>query len=159
MPSPHQTLKQLPETYTTATLSAKQLPETFAAKDCKPLFDLASRTAMPRCAEFRTQLAAKAIKDLLNENVSLRWVHSGAQLADALTKIMENSFLGETLRIGHYKLHDELEVLRNCASARNRLRWLRGQAHDRSSNTCSEGPDFSTVRLRRALVGGSGWFP
>jgi hypothetical protein len=77
--SPHQTLKQLPETYTTATLNAKQLPETFAATDCKSLFDLVSRTAMPNCAEFRTQLTARAIKDLLSENVSLRWVHSGAQ--------------------------------------------------------------------------------
>ena len=136
--SPHQTLKQLPETYTTATLNAKQLPETFAATDCKSLFDLVSRTAMPSCAEFRTQLTARVIKDLLNENVSLRWVHSGAQLADALTKIMENSFLRETLKLGHYKLHDELEVLRNRASARNRLRWLRGETQDRSSNPCND---------------------
>ena len=98
--SPHQTLKQLPETYTTATLNAKQLPETFAATDCKSLFDLVSRTAMPNCAEFRTQLTARAIKDLLNENVSLRWVHSGAQLADALTKIMENSFFERDLEAG-----------------------------------------------------------
>ena len=93
---------------------------------------------MPNCAEFRTQLTARAIKDLLNENVSLRWVHSGAQLADALTKIMENSFLRETLKLGHYKLHDELEVLRNRASARNRLRWLRGETQDRSSNGCND---------------------
>ena len=136
--SPHQTLKQLPETYTTATLNARQLPETFAATDCKSLFDLVSRTAMPNCAEFRTQLTARAIKDLLNENVSLRWVHSGAQLADALTKVMENSFLRETLKLGHYKLHDELEVLKSRASARNRLPWLRGETQDRSSSTCND---------------------
>ena len=80
-----------------------------------------TRTAVPNCAEFRTQLTARAIKDLMSEGVSLRWVHSGAQLADALTKVMENTFLRETLRIGQYKLHDELEVLKSRASSRNRL--------------------------------------
>eukprot|EP00435_Cladocopium_sp_Y103_P071311 s103_g37.t1 len=123
--TPHETLKQLPETYTTATLHAKDLPESFAATGCKSLFDLVSRAAMPNCAEYRTQPTARSIKDLLNENVALRWVHSDAQLADALTKTMENTFLRETLRIGLHELRDELEVLMNRASAGNRLRWLR----------------------------------
>ena len=101
--NPKQAFKDLPETYTTATLKAQQLPESFAATDCKSLFDLITKTATPSCAEFRTQLTARAIKDLIAEGVSLRWVHSGAQLADALTKIMETNFLRETLKWGHYK--------------------------------------------------------
>ena len=80
---------------------------------------------MPNCSEYRTQLNARSIKDYLSEGVSLRWVHSGAQLADGLTKIMENAFLRETLQYGYYKLHDELEVLRDRATTRNRLKWLR----------------------------------
>ena len=51
-----QAFKDLPETYTTATLKAQQLPESFAATDCKSLFDLITKTATPSCAEFRTQL-------------------------------------------------------------------------------------------------------
>ena len=36
--------------------------------------------------EFHVQLVARAIKESLKEGISLRWVHTGAQLADCLTK-------------------------------------------------------------------------
>jgi len=119
-------------------MKAQELPESFAATDCKSLYDLVTRTAVPSCTEFRTQLTARSIKDLLSEGVALRWVHSGAQLADALTKIMENTFLRETLRLGHYKLHDELEVLKDRASSRNRLRWLKGETPIQHGSGCND---------------------
>jgi len=122
---PEDTLKTLPEAFSTATVRAQTLSEDVAATDCKSLYDLVTRTAPPQCTEFRTQLAARAIKDHLTEGTSLRWVHSGAQLADCLTKIMETSFLRETLVQGRYKLHDEMAVLKNRASARNRIKWLK----------------------------------
>ena len=78
-------------------------------------------------------LHARSIKELLSEGISMRWVHSGAQLADSLTKVMETSFLKATIRQGHYKLHDELEVLKARSNSRNRLKWLRG---DGCSDTC-----------------------
>ena len=127
---PSVALKELPEAISTATIQAQSLPESVAATDCKSLFDLVTRTAPPQCAEFRTQLVARSIKDMLDEGISLRWVHSGAQLADALTKIMESSFLRETLRHGKYRLHDELEVLKNRASSRNRIKWLKNESPD-----------------------------
>jgi ribosomal protein L19 len=77
-------------------------------------------------------LTARAIKDFLDEGVVLRWVHSGAQLADGLTKIMDNVFLRETLQRGWYKLHDELEVLKERSNTRNRLKWLRSQDNEKS---------------------------
>ena len=122
---PGETLKTLPESYTTATYNAQNIPPSVAATDCKSLYDLVTRTAPPQCSEFRTQLAARAIKDMLSEGTELRWVHSGAQLADSLTKIMESSFLRETLRLGKYRLHDELQVLKSRANSRNRLKWLK----------------------------------
>lgn len=145
---PEQALKQLPETYTTATLRAQQLPENFAATDCKSLFDLVSRTAMPSCSELRTQITAMSIKEMLSENISLRWVHSGAQLADCLTKIMQTSFLRDTLRLGKYKLHDELQILRNRASSRNRLKWLRSStdnSEDSHPNPCNNEHCFLNI--------------
>lgn len=39
-------------------------------------------------------------KDLLSEGIHLRRAAGGAQLADALTKAMEASFLRETLAVG-----------------------------------------------------------
>ena len=53
---------------------------------------------LPNCSEFKTQLQARAIKDVLKENISLHWVHSGAQVADALAKRMEAHFLRERLK-------------------------------------------------------------
>ena len=127
-----QTLKQLPTTYATATL--KQDPS-IAVTDCKSLYDLVTRTAPPNCSEFRVQLQARAIKDLLSEGTQLRWVHSGAQLADTLTKIMESHMLRHTLKSGMYSLHDESEILKKRASTRTRVKWLENQSTKENHNT------------------------
>jgi hypothetical protein len=73
--------------------------------DCKSLFDLISRTAPPACQEFRTQLQAKLIKEHLQNGIQIRWVPSGAQIADALTKIMDCSMLRACLKSGWYPEH------------------------------------------------------
>ena len=129
---PTETLKTLPSTVTTTTYRSNDDSQSVAATDCKSLYDLVTRTAPPQCAEFRTQLAARAIKDMLAEGINLRWVHSGAQLADCLTKIMEASFMRETLRAGFYRLHDEGEVLKDRANARNRIKWLQTEQNSPS---------------------------
>ena len=115
--------QKLPQAISIPTYKATE--SDFAITDCKSLYDLTTRTAIPNCQEFRTQLLARSIKDILSEGIKLHWVHSGAQLADSLTKVMEATFLRETLRKGRYCLHDSEEVLKNRASARNRLKWLR----------------------------------
>ena len=68
---------------------------------------------------------ARAIKDSLQEGIDLRWVSTGAQLADSLTKVMESQFLRETLRVGTYKLTDESSLLRDRARTRDRILWLK----------------------------------
>ena len=69
---------------------------------------------------------AKAIKQYLQEGTKLRWVPSGAQLADTLTKSMESNFLRETLKYGFYRLSDEQSTLKERAKTKNRLLWLKG---------------------------------
>ena len=105
-----------------------------AVTDCKSLFDLITRTAPPQCAEFRVALVARAIKDSLQEGIDLRWVSTGAQLADALTKVMESQFLRETLRLGTYKLTDESSLLRDRARTRDRVQWLKQQSNEKYPN-------------------------
>ena len=83
--------------------------------DCKSLYDMITRTAPPSCTEFRVSLMARAIKESLKEGTTLRWVPSGAQLADSLTKSMESHFLRETLKYGYYKLCDEQQTLKERA--------------------------------------------
>jgi len=106
----------------------KTLPKTSEAiitTDCKSLYDLISRTAPPSCTEFRTQLQAKLIKEHLQNGIQIRWVPSGAQVADSLTKIMDNTMLRECLRLGKYSLHDESEILKARSDSRARLQWIR----------------------------------
>ena len=128
---PKSTLNNLPQTITTATHRNSDITVT----DCKSLFDLVSRTAVPNCQEFRTQLLARSIKDLLSEGVDIRWVHSGAQLADALTKVMETSFLRQTLKSGYYVLHDENKILKDRATARNRIKWLQNSTKEENHDS------------------------
>jgi len=132
--NPTETLKTLPPSYSTATF--KEDPS-IAVTDCKSLFDLVTRTAPPACQEFRTQLQARAIKDFLAEGTTLRWVYSGAQVADALTKIMEGRFLRYTLQHGQYSLQDEQEILKQRASTRNRIKWLQNQNETEEETTKS----------------------
>ena len=122
--NPDLSLPKLPAAVSASSIKAQEMQDV-AAVDCKSLFDLITRTAAPNCQEYRTQLQARAIKEFLAEGTNLRWVHSGAQLADALTKVMESSFLRETLRVGKYKLHDEREILKQRADKRQRLQWLK----------------------------------
>ena len=110
-----------------------QLPKensSIITTDCKSLYDLISRTAPPSCQEFRTLLQAKLIKEHLRSGVQIRWVPSQAQIADSLTKVMENSMLRECLHLGKYCLHDETEMLKQRSDARTRLSWLRENARD-----------------------------
>ena len=117
---PREILQNLPPTYASPSLHENSL----AVTDCKSLYDLATRTAQPNCQEFRTMLQARAIRDLLDEGVTLKWVHSGAQIADALIKLMNSSFLRQTLEQGKYQLFDQHQILKNRASERNRTKWL-----------------------------------
>ena len=109
-----------------------QLPKSnsgIITTDCKSLYDLISRTAPPSCQEFRTLLQAKLIKEHLQNGIQIRWVPSGAQVADSLTKVMDNAMLRECLQLGKYCLHDESEILKARSDSRSRLQWLRQNAN------------------------------
>ena len=103
--------------------------------DCKSLYDLISRNATPSCQEFRTILQTMLIKEHLATGVYVRWVPSAAQIADALTKIMDNLVLRKCLRIGKYLLHNENAILENRSDARSRLQWLRGEEKPKNHNS------------------------
>ena len=54
----------------------------------------------------------------------MRWVHSKAMLADCLTKVMDSSYLRESLSRGIYALVDQTDVLETRAGRRQSLKWL-----------------------------------
>ena len=140
-----QTLKQLPPAFTAlkdednqpepneslcraSELNKKvNLATSIISTDCKSLYDIISRTAAPSCQEFRTVLQAKLIREHLAAGVLVRWVPTGAQMADALTKCMDGTVLRECLLLGQYRLTDEAQLLKTRADSRTRLKWLQGE--------------------------------
>ena len=93
--------------------------------DCKSAFDVSTKTAVPACAELRTQLECLLLRERLRENCQMRWVHSRAMLADCLTKVMDSSVLRRCLMEGSYALFDERRVLEQRKGHRQSLQWLK----------------------------------
>ena len=113
--------------------SSRLLNEALIITDCKSLFDLVTRTAMPACEEFRTTLEVLLIKQRCSENTTFRWVPTTLMLADCLTKGMDSTFLRAVLARGRFKLHDEAHTLEKTAHRKMVLQWLYGKPADPSS--------------------------
>ena len=102
-------------------------PVASIATDCKSVFDLSTRTSTPVCEEFRTTIEGLLIRERLTENCKLRWVCSQAMLADCLTKAMDSGVLRRAIALGKYSLFDELDILKQRADKKERLKWLSEQ--------------------------------
>ena len=98
-------------------------PEAYAVVDCKSLYDLIQKTTVPSCQEYRTMLEALIIKDRIKTGICIKWVHSAAQLADALTKNMDCSTLRQFLKVGRVIIHDVDEVLKSRADRKAKKIW------------------------------------
>ena len=92
--------------------------------DCRSLFDLVSRTAMPSCEEYRTTLEVLLIREQCKEHCLFRWIPTTLMLADPLTKPMDASFLRAVLSKGIFCLYDEASCLRYNAQRKDAIPWL-----------------------------------
>ena len=95
-----------------------------AAIDCKSLYDVITKNSTPQCQEHRTLIEALVIKDHVKSGISLHWVHSAAQLADALTKTMDTYALRQYLEKHWCCLHDIDEILKERADRKLQRQWL-----------------------------------
>ena len=110
--------------------------------DCKSAYDLLTRVAVPQCEEHRTTIACLLIRERLQANCMVRWVTSGAQLADCLTKSMDASVLRECLKSGKYALFDESRVLQARSDKRHKQKWLQTATGAQETCLLSEVQDF-----------------
>ena len=101
------------------------LPKGIIVTDCKSLFDLVSRTAMPSCEEFRTTLEVLLIRERCNEHCSFRWIPTSLQVADALTKAMDPILLRQVLASSSFQLYDETETLERNAHRKRAVQWFK----------------------------------
>lgn len=102
----------------------KQLHTATIVTDCKSLYDLVTRLAMPSCEEFRTTLEVLLIKQRCSENANFRWIPTTLQVADSLTKPMDPALLRTVLAQGRFRLYDASENLNKTAQRREAVRWL-----------------------------------
>ena len=109
------------------------LPKAIITTDCRSLFDLVSRTAMPSCEEFRTTLEVLLIKEQCQEHCQFRWIPTHIMLADALTKPMDATLLRTALRNGVFSLFDEESSLRYNAHRKEAISWLRNKQTNHES--------------------------
>ena len=112
--------------------------------DCRPMFDILTRTAIPSCSEHRTTIECLLIRERLKSNCDIRWVTSQAMLADCLTKVMEATALRQCLISGRYSLFDEKEILKSRADNRQRLQWIKDQSQQ-ESNVSTPGNEEATA--------------
>lgn len=103
----------------------RQLPIATIVTDCKSLYDLVSRTAMPSCEEYRTTLEVLLIRERCQEHCHFRWIPTSLQVADALTKPMDPALLRQVLSTGNFQLHDENDSLERNAHRKQAITWLR----------------------------------
>ena len=115
------------ERWKTPEVCLKECPEAYSVVDCKSLYDLIEKTTIPTCQEYRTMLEALIIKDRIKEGIVVKWVHSAAQLADSLTKCMDNTVLRQFLAAGRCIIHDVDEILKVRADNRARKQWQQQQ--------------------------------
>ena len=92
--------------------------------DCKSLFDLVTRTALPSCEEYRTTLEVLLIRQRCEEHTIFRWIPTSLMLADALTKAMNSELLRRVFLLGRFKLHDPQCALDKAAHRKQALSWL-----------------------------------
>ena len=104
--------------------------------DCKSAYDLLTRVAVPQCEEHRTTIECLLIRERLQSNCAVRWVTSGAQLADCLTKSMDPSTLRSCLVSGRYSLFDEKRVLKERSDKKQRQRWIREATSETQDVAC-----------------------
>ena len=100
------------------------LPPAVITTDCRSLFDLVSRTAMPSCEEYRTTLEVLLIREQCKEHCVFRWLPTTLMLADPLTKPMDASLLRAALQKGVFCLYDEESCLRYNAQRKDAISWL-----------------------------------
>ena len=102
-----------------------ELQRAVIVTDCKSLFDLVTRTAIPSCEEYRTTLEVLLIRELCHENCFFRWIPTSLQLADPLTKPMDPAILRVALATGKFQLFDEQSSLQTNAHRKQAITWLR----------------------------------
>lgn len=92
--------------------------------DCKSLFDLIAKNAVPNCQEWRTTIEVMLLKERSRDHTIFRWVSTAIMLADCLTKPMDATFLRTVLQLGKFQIYDESLTLKQNANRKFEVTWV-----------------------------------
>ena len=116
----------------------KNVPKALLITDCKSLYDLVTKLAVPNCQEWRTTIEVMLIKEQAGEHSTCRWISTAIMLADALTKPMDSTFMRRVLQLGRFRIYDEEGTLKHNANRKyGKTCWLEPNTFEqRKENEC-----------------------
>ena len=102
--------------------------------DCKSLYDLITKNAVPNCQEWRTTIEVMLLKEQSKEHTICRWFSTAIMLADCLTKPMDATFLRTVLQLGKFRLYDEDLTLKQNATRKYGVTWVNDKMGNNGDN-------------------------
>ena len=102
----------------------RKLPKALLITDCRSLYDLVTKLAVPNCQEWRTTIEVMLIKQQSEGNAECRWISTAIMLADCLTKSMDATFLRQVLQLGRFRIFDSEKELHNNPHKKVATRWI-----------------------------------
>ena len=102
----------------------RTLPKASLITDCRSLYDLVTKLAVPNCQEWRTTIEVMLIKQQSEGNAECRWISTAIMLADCLTKSMDATFLHQVLQLGRFRIYDSEKELHNNPHKKVASRWI-----------------------------------
>ena len=104
--------------------SLEKEPKGLMITDCKSLYDLVTKNAVPNCQEWRTTIEVMLLKEQSKNHTMCRWVSTAIMLADCLTKPMDATFMRTVLQLGQFRIYDEDLTLKQNATRKYGVTWV-----------------------------------
>ena len=103
--------------------------------DCKSLYDLITKNAVPNCQEWRTTIEVMLLKEQSKNHTTCRWVSTAIMLADCLTKPMDATFMRTVLQLGKFRIYDKDFTLKQNATRKYGVTWVNDNIGDNNRKT------------------------
>ena len=111
--------------------------------DCKSLYDLITKNAVPNCQEWRTTIEVMLLKEQSREHTMCRWISTAIMIADCLTKPMDATFMRTVLQLGKFRIYDEDLTLRQNANRKYGVTWVNNRIFKRDQCEITGSSDHS----------------
>ena len=105
-------------------LSLKGEPKGLMITDCKSLYDLITKNAVPNSPECRTTIEIVLLKKQSRDHTACRWVSIAIMIADCLTKPVDSRFMWAILQFGNFRIYDASLSPKQNANRKFGVTWV-----------------------------------